>query len=131
MIAYKNSLITISFEPETDILFLDWTNFDKYTILEVEHSIHKLVEIINNYDVKNVLVDASKANIDITIEEYTGIINELVLELGQTRVEKLARIMTLDPIREEVYYKMRQAVNFPFEFEDFKTKDKALAWLTE
>jgi hypothetical protein len=129
MIVYQNSLITLNYTPETDVLLVEWPSFEPYAILEVMQTLQKLIEVINNYNVRNLLIDASKANINMTGEDYSAIFVELITDLENTHIQKLARVMTPDPLREEKVYTMRQQRIIPYDFRDFRTKEEALNWL--
>jgi len=129
VIVYQNSLITLTYAPETDILSVDWPNFEPYATLEIRESLLKLVEIVRNYDVKKLLIDASKANIGMNDDAYRAILLEFAGELEKTHIQKLARIKTQDPSREVKVTTLRSAMPFPYDFQNFSTEQEALAWL--
>jgi len=130
MVVYENSLITLTFAPETDTLLADWTNLELYSSLEVKQTVQKLIECLNNYNVKNLLINARKGNVGMNDDEYRAIVTGFLNELAKTNIKKLGRVMTSDPLREEKIYTLRQTEVFPFEFEDFRTREEALSWLT-
>src|SRR5688572_29095886 len=101
MIVYENSLITLTFAPGTDILYANWSNLELYSALEVNQTLQKLIEAMVDYNVKNLLIDARKGTIGMSDDEYRKIVIDFFQELGKTHIEKLARVMTSDPLREE------------------------------
>jgi hypothetical protein len=129
VLVYENSLVTLTFAPETDTLTAEWSDQENYSLPEVKQTLEKLIEAINNYDVKNLLIDASKANLNLTNENYRAFVEYLETAFGKTHIQKLARVKTFDPLREEKIYTIRQKVNLPYDFRDFKTKDEAIKWL--
>ncbi len=130
MVVYENSLITLTYAPETDTLLAEWAVQDQYSLPEINQTLEKLVAIMCNYDVKNLLIDASKANFNLTNEDYRAIVEGLETAFGKTHIQRLARVTTSDPLREEKIYTIRKQVNLPYDFRDFKTKEDALKWLT-
>ena len=130
MIAFQNSFISINFTPDTDILSVEWPDFEAETVLEVQNSINKIVDLLKSYDAKNLLIDVSKARISIPYADYNVIIKEFALNLRTTRVVKYARIMSSDPEREENVKSVRLEKLYDFQYRDFKTTDEAISWLT-
>jgi hypothetical protein len=130
MVAFQNSFITINYTPDTDILSVEWPDFEAETVLEVRNSINKIVDLLKNYDSKNLLIDVSKARISIPYADYNFIIKEFALNLLTTRVVKYARIMSSDPEREENVKSVRLENLYDFQYRDFKTTAEAISWLT-
>ena len=130
MVVYVNSLVTLTYAPESDTLSADWSDQEQFSLPEIKQTLEKLVEVMSNYNVKNLLIDASKANFNLTNDNYRDIIEYLEPAFKKTHLQKLARVMTSDPLREEKVYTIRQKINFPYDFRDFKTKDEAMKWLT-
>ena len=129
MVVYQNNILTITYSPESDLLSAVWSSTDAYELSKVQQAIKKLVEVILSYDVKNLMIDASKAEMDFTNEEYKAIIVQLATDFQTTHLQKLARVTTTDPLREEKIYTIRQQLYFPYDFRDFKTREEALNWL--
>src|SRR5688572_29080852 len=129
MVVYENSLITLTFAPETDTLLATWTNAELYSSFEVKQTLEKLIEALNNYNIKNLVIDARQGNVGMGDDEYRTIVIDFLNALSRTPVQKFARVMTSDPLREEKIYTIRQKEVFPYEFEDFKTREDAFSWL--
>ena len=129
MVVYENSLITLAFAPETDTLLATWTNTELYSSFEVKQTLEKLTDVLITYNIKNLLIDARQGNVGMNDDDYRTIVIEFLNELGKTPLRKFARVITSDPLREEKIYTIRQKVVFPFEFEDFRTREEAYSWL--
>ncbi|MFC5270360.1 hypothetical protein ACFPIB_07060 [Adhaeribacter terreus] len=130
MIVYQNSLITIAYMADTDILSVDLASFEPYAALEIKEAIQIVVETLSNYKNKYLLLDASKISTTMPDADYREVINHFVSVIGQTNLQKVARIITSDPLREEVVYTMRENLFLPFQLHDFVSKDEAMHWLT-
>ena len=129
MIVFQNSLIVISYAPETDILLVEWPSSEPYSVLEVKES-HKLfVEVIKKYDAKKVLINAVSAVFNFDYADYLDLIELLTDELSKTRVEKVARVYTTVPEREAIMKSTLLKVSFPFLFQNFNSKEEAMHWL--
>lgn len=130
MILYQNSLMKMDYSPQTDILSVDWPSSDPYTLPEVKQTLNRLVEAIRNYDVKNLLLDSSKTKIGVSEAEYQFVIAQFQADLIKTRLQKIARIISVDVEREKRVEKMREENQSGIQLESFTSNAEALAWLT-
>ncbi len=56
MILFVNSVIKLNYEPATDIAVVEYPDLHDYLLPEIKHSIDKMVDVIRNYDIKNLLL---------------------------------------------------------------------------
>ncbi|MGV3539601.1 MAG: hypothetical protein ACO1OQ_07310 [Rufibacter sp.] len=131
MIIYQNGFITLEYEPATDILFLEWPDVQDFLLPEVRQALRILVDHVKSYDIKRLLIDSSKASLEIPGEEYKEVVKEFGLNLMGTRLEKLARILTHNAMREEKVEEAKQEVQFTIALRSFTDKQEALIWLQE
>lgn len=135
MILHQNSLIKLEYNPATDVLQAEYPDLDRLHLSEIKHNFSMMVEIIRNYDVKRLLLDASQTDVSLSDEENRQVGMELAAELAKTRLQKLARIQPHDPgkeIKAQVNINlMKQAGLLPFELENFSNRAQALAWLQQ
>ena len=136
MILFRNALIVLEYEPSTDILTVEWPNLETYLLPEVRMALKTLVEYIRSYDVKRLLIDASKSKTApglMDSPEYKEVITNFVIDLSQTRLQKSARIIALDPEREiktqKLTTEIRSETKFQVKNQEFHTKEEAIAWL--
>ncbi|GAA4310342.1 hypothetical protein [Nibribacter koreensis] len=136
MILFQNRLISLDYDPSTDVLSVDWPSVSAYDLLEVEQSLNTLVEYIRNYDVKRLLIDSTKAAIspELDMVKYQAIVTEFAYRLIKTRLRKSARIMHADLVREtisrEIGEQVSKKANLTVENRNFANRAEALAWLT-
>jgi DNA primase large subunit len=128
MIVYQNHLITLTYTPESDTLMIDWPDVESYTFPEVRESFQKIVEVLKNYDVKNLLLDASTGFIRLKYSEFLTLIREFATNLLQTRLQKFARVLPKDPEREESVKTIQKELANSYQYRDFKSKAAALRW---
>jgi hypothetical protein len=131
MIVFQNSLITLTYTPDTDILSVDWPDVEYDRLLEMQESLHKVIEVLKSYDVKKLLIDASTGTIRINYSEYQALIREFAMDLVQTRLQKIARVLPNDPERDESVVAIRKEMTTSIHYQDFKTKAAALRWLSD
>ena len=133
MILAKTSIITLDYNPATDILQADYPDLIGFQIPEIKRSLTIMVEAIRNYDVKKLLLDASKTTIEVSQEESSAITRQLAVDLVNTRLQKVARIQPVDNNRErtaqENINQIGQAGLLPYQLQTFTHKSDAMAWL--
>ena len=135
MILYQNALIVLDYNPSTDILSVEWPNVQPYNLPEIRHTLEMLVESIRNYDVKKLLIDGSKTTVSPELDEseYREIIFKFVSDIAKTRLQKSARIITPDKVREakskQLSAEATRNTNLTIQNQDFVTKSEALEWL--
>lgn len=133
MILHHNGLIKLEYSPATDILQVNYPDLYSYQLTEVRHSLSIMVETIRNYDVKRLLLDASVTSVHITDEENSELNLNLARELSKTRLQKVARIHPLSPLRESIAQKNIEKIfhsgMVPYELKTFSHRTEALSWL--
>ncbi len=136
MILYQNSLMILDYDPATDILNVDWPNAEFYLLSEVRFTLLKMADYIKHYDVKRLLIDASKTKSNpelLNSDQYREIVLEFTQNLTKTRLQKSARIAALDQSREEktreITANLQQKTNYQFESKTFASKTEARNWL--
>lgn len=135
MILYQNALIKLDYNPSTDILFIEWPHVEPYTLPEIRRTLELVVEYIRNYDVKKLLIDGSKTQVSPQLEEveYKALVTQFVQDLKKTRLQKAARIITQDKVREarskELAAELKQEVQLTVQDRSFATRSEALEWL--
>ncbi|KAA9338938.1 hypothetical protein [Adhaeribacter soli] len=131
MILYQSSLITLDYDPATDILSVNWPDVQELYIPAVKKEVNVLVETIKHYDVKKLLIDTSRAAVDVDEEAYQNFLVSFARELMKTRLIKLARIGTKDQNREQLVNQTRDVTQITqtIAVQVFNTKSEAQAWL--
>lgn len=133
MILEKTSVITLDYNPATDILQADYPDLVSFQLPEIKRSLTLMVEAIRNYDVKKLLLDASKTTIEVSKEENHAVAMQLATDLVNTRLQKLARIQPINDKREinaqENIRQIKQAGLLPYQLKTFTNKPDAIAWL--
>ncbi|GHA80015.1 hypothetical protein [Pontibacter akesuensis] len=132
MIVYHNSIITLDYDPATDILEVALPDMQAHSISEVERCLHIIVEHVISYDVKKLLLDSSKAVVEVEDETYRSLILQFSRELINTRLQKVARIATPVASQEHRANLMAQEVHQlkpAVAYENFAGRAAALDWL--
>lgn len=129
MILFQNGLIKLDYDPTTDILFVDMPTVNNLVMPEVRQALRIIVEHVRNYDVKRLLVDARKTEVEVSEDIYASMLAEFSRELMATRLKKLARIVTSSSVRENVVKKVYDDNKLTIELQSFTELAPALEWL--
>jgi hypothetical protein len=123
-----NKLIKLDYDPSKDILFVEWPNFEYYALSELHNILDNIVETIRHYDINYLLIDARTTIIAINEEDYNQIAVKFAQGLMQTRIKKVARLLTQDNNREKLVNDLKEKTQLSVEFESYSTIDEALNW---
>ncbi|WP_210465449.1 hypothetical protein [Rufibacter roseolus] len=133
MLLYQDSILQLTYDPATDILEMDWPDLAPSYLPEARQAFQALVETVRDYDVKNLLVDGSKASISISDEENTSLMLKIAQEFNATRLRKVARIASTDFRRESVadenLHKIQRSLDLHYEMQNFTDRAQAMTWL--
>ncbi len=133
MIIHQNSLISLVYSPASDILEVEYPDLQVYMLSHIKESLDLMVQTIRTYDVKRLLLDASKTVIEISEEENKQVTLHLAEALVTTRLQKLARIHPIDLNREiraqENIQNLKASGLLTYQLQTFTSKDQALTWL--
>ncbi|MFB9862293.1 hypothetical protein [Rufibacter immobilis] len=133
MLLYQDSVLSLEYDPATDILEMVWPDFDTDTMLETKHALQMMVESIRTYDVKKLLIDGSNARIRVSDEENLAALQQFAVDLNATRLQKIARIQSSNTRREtqtqESMYRLQASLDAHFELQNFPDRPSALTWL--
>jgi hypothetical protein len=128
-----NGIITLDYNPTTDILLTSMPDVKQFTLPEVSFCLGLIVDNIRNFDIKNLLLDSSQSVVEIEEESYKAITSKFAVDLMSTRLQKIARVGTTDTSREEKSAKLstelKQELNLPIAFKNFSNQTEAMAWL--
>lgn len=131
MILFQNGLITLNYDPATDLMHVEWPQFQQYALSEARHALQVMVETIRNYDIKKLFLDTTNAEIDVSDEEYTAVLKDFGADLATTRLQKVSRIVATDHSREQSVQRVKEQAQLPFPLKDFTDRESALQWLLE
>lgn len=129
MIVFKNSLISLDYNPEYDILSFDWPDIGPAEKAVFVYMMDQVVETMKSYNVKNLLIDVSHSVVTIPAEEYQKLLIDLGEKTKKTAVRRVARVTTFDPERESNVKEVRESSPVPYQYHDFRTKEDAIRWL--
>ncbi|WP_026463899.1 hypothetical protein [Adhaeribacter aquaticus] len=134
MILHSNGLITLNYNPATDILEVAYPDLHGYLLTEIKQSIDVMLDNIRNYDIKKLLLDSSKTLISVTPEETKEITTYLVSGLKTTRIRKLARLQSpsshVEHMAQNNIQHVKTAGLLTFDLQSFTDKSGAIAWLS-
>jgi hypothetical protein len=132
MLIYHNSIITLDYNPATDILSVALPDIQAHSISEVERCLDIIVEHVISYDVKKILIDSSKAVVEVEDEAYRNLMLQFSQALMKTRLQMVARIGTPVAAQERRANLVAEEVhqsNPLVAYQNFTGKAAALDWL--
>lgn len=133
MILLQNSIVKLDYNPATDILEIEYPDLHGYLLLEIKHNINLIVDIIKGYYVKRLLLDSTRTVISVSEEESREIATYLAVGIMKTRVQKVARLQSLNATVEKTAQgnvrHIEESQPLPFQIQNFTSKTEATAWL--
>jgi len=135
MILYQTGIM-LDYNPATDILTALWPSNNPYTLPEIQSTLEILVKSIRNYDVKKLLLNSSQLAIHPAIDaaEYQTTLNLFCNSLTQTRLKRLAQIISMDQenkiLNLELGQETKDNVKITFQTQYFIFPAEAINWLT-
>lgn len=133
MILEEDALLNFRYDPKTDILSVRFPSLVGTPKMQIENSMQKLGRNIINFDVKKLLLDLRSGVIGIEEEDYRHLVREFLQTLENSRLEKVARVLPENPVREYLIdhfaAEMRGKLGLPFQAQSFTSKTEALKWL--
>lgn len=133
MLIHRDGFIELNYDAATDILTVSWPDISDSQGYGIKHALGKLVETIRYYDIKKLIIDSRFNKVYIQEQEYTELMKGFHQELSFTRLEKAARLGSLDVSREEKASKhaahIVEQFKPAFAFRNFSRSSDALDWL--
>ncbi len=135
MILYSDHLLELDYATAQDILFVRWQKNSKcHSIKEVNKALYSIVAIVREYRIEHILLDLA-ATQPFSETEYNAILAQLMVGLRPTAIRKVARIGTIDPVREQkvasTYQQIQAAIELPLVLKSFTSRSQALQWLLD
>lgn len=127
----SNPVVKLEYNPSTDVLLFDWPNFTNFTLSEADYVLDTVLETIRSYDVKYLVIDTRKGELEIERSLYKQIKFNFVMGLRRSRLKKLARIIIHETFREELLKKVAKEACFEVPVANFSRIEDALIWLNE
>lgn len=132
MILHSDRFFEHQYDVKLDLLLVYWPNIENIFLPEILHSTGKLVENIRNYNIRNLLIDASRTTLLSSYHDADQVINLLVKGLDKSNLEKLARIESSNSHREETLKAFAIHMNeiFSYTTRFFNDKAGAMDWFS-
>lgn len=134
MFIYQSGLMSLDYNPATDILTVELPSVMEIGVYELTRSLEIVAENVRNYAIKRLLLDSSKVLVEqIEDEEYKVVVGQFLANLVKSRLEKIARVNTSLPAHEKrvlhVTAEVTQKLGAPIEIKTFTGRPEAFAWL--
>ena len=133
MILYEDGMLQLDYDVATDILYLPCPDIYEHEIEYMPKIFTVVVEVLNNYSIKKLLFDTSQSQILVSPREYQHMIRNLTYGLTSTQLQKLARVISVNTVRESQLIQFldneHTQMQLTYELRNFMSKTAALQWL--
>jgi hypothetical protein len=133
MIIYEDSTIELLYLTAQDTITATLQSERVYEATEVRKAFTTIVAYTKEYQVSRLLLDFRHNTLDLSETDYKTTVAQLTVGLMQTLLQKVARVGTADPVREQkiesTYDGIKNAVTVPIQVRMFADKTEALQWL--
>ncbi|TPE41046.1 hypothetical protein [Pontibacter mangrovi] len=133
MILFSNGLITLDYNPATDIMTVGLPDIRTFSAVEVERALQVVVETITSYDIKKLLIDSSQAVVEVDDATYRLIILGFSQALAKTRLQYVARVESARQQQEDraarVTEEAKRKGALSITHRNFPNAAEALEWL--
>ncbi|WP_018476260.1 hypothetical protein [Pontibacter roseus] len=134
MILFSNGFFQLEYDAPTDILSVALPDMSLAGLSEARRCFDIMLEHVKNYHVRNLLLDSSGASVQVSETEYNKLIYQVSMALKQTRLKKVARIVSSGPQLEEMAVRVQgQVLESPpsaYQIKNFTSREAALQWLS-
>ncbi|WP_192821568.1 hypothetical protein [Rufibacter sp. LB8] len=125
----ENTFVKLDYNPAKDLLYVDWPDYNNLALAEFNHLLEKILDVIKFYDIGFMLIDA-RTTVDAIKElEFIDAAIKFLDDLGQTRIKKVARVVTNSSVREARIREHDESGQLTLNFQSFTSKEVALRWL--
>ena len=125
-----NRLVKLDYDPAKDVLKVEWPDFTDYSVSEAVYMLDIVLETVRHYDIKYLVTDTRNRMVGVPDPKYKEIILKFAKDLAQTRIQKLARIITASTAREKPINEVRQEANLTTPMKNFYSMEEALDWFS-
>lgn len=131
MILHADRYFEHHYDVKNDLVSIIWPTIETIYLPEIFHSVGILVENVVNYNIRNLLIDASQAEMHASQEEANEVIFLLTNGLAKSRLEKLGRVESGNINREIMLRQLAQEMNQRYQFQTrfFPDIDSARRWI--
>lgn len=133
MILHKDRYFEHLYDVKLDLVRVTWPDIENIYLPEIFHSVSVLVENVRNYNIRNLLVDARDTKLLTSYEEADRVVKAFTEGLAQSRLQKLARVESLNSQRENMLQHLTNQMNATYSYTTmfFKDYNSAMEWLQQ
>src|SRR5688572_27022107 len=133
MILHSDRYFEHLYDVKLDMVSIKWPTIESIYLPEILNSVSILVENVINYNIRNMLVDASDTKLLADYADADKVVNMFVDGLAKSRLEKLARIESANTYREIILKLLASEMNNRYQYETrfFNDYVSAYKWLEQ
>src|SRR5688572_5253816 len=133
MILHSDRYFEHLYDVKLDMVSIKWPTIESIYLPEILNSVSILVENVINYNIRNMLVDASETKILADYEDADKVVHLFVDGLAKSRLERLARIESSISEREIMLKLLASEMNNKYSYETrfFNDYSSAYKWLEQ
>lgn len=131
---YQDDLIYIELHAGLSCVTVQWQDMEFFNISDYELAFHKLMDLMQMHQVKNIILDMSHSQFGPPEKFFNPSIDLLMSGLGYLEVEKLARVSSRDEIRENRFHahakNLISGMQLTLNYQLFPCRNTALEWVS-
>jgi hypothetical protein len=133
MILHSDRYFEHLYDVKLDMVSVKWPTIESIYLPEILNSVSILVQNVINYNIRNMLVDASETKLLADYNDADKVVNMFVDGLAKSRLEKLARIESVNLDREIMLKLLASELNSKYNYETrfFNDYSSAFKWLEQ
>lgn len=133
MILHSDRYFEHLYNVKLDMVSVKWPTIESIYLPEILNSVSILVENVINYNIRNILVDASETKLLADYYDADKVVHLFIDGLAKSRLEKLARIESLNSDRESMLKLLASEMNNKYQYETrfFNDYNSAYKWLEQ
>ncbi|RDC58842.1 hypothetical protein [Adhaeribacter pallidiroseus] len=97
MILFDDGSFLLDYDSASDTIFVTLPDMRMHKLSEAEECFRIMVNYVNDYQVQNILLDSSRAMVEVEDTQYNHLIYRVSLQLKQTHLKKVARLVSSIP----------------------------------
>ncbi len=130
----QNSYFKLDYDPAADVLFVSLPDMRTAGLSEARICFDMMIDYVKNYHIRNILLDSSKAVVEVDDTLYHDLIYDVSIRLKSTPLQRVARVVSnLPKLEENAVLVQGEVLESPapvYMIKNFSSKEQAYLWLS-
>ncbi|WP_276496629.1 hypothetical protein [Pontibacter litorisediminis] len=131
---FRTSYFRLTYDASSDVLFVRLPDMRTAGLSEAKYCFDIMVNSVKNYHIRNILLDSSQAVVEVENELYHELIYEVSMQLKDTCLQRVARVVSDSSALEEravmVQGEVLESEAPVYQIQNFSNSENAFTWLS-